>query len=184
MRDCCHGISSADLLYNRFSDDTSCCPATCSVSREPCRRAQIHGSFPSSQLFKNKHIPINQSGSQNQLRWRESQHGSSSSHKEIRCKCISGCLSIHPQYHPLSMCDSDEVLFGSSVKNEAISCRGRGSSAGQPRLVGTWRPSLLPVCSTLALTGQSILIRGRSRHTALVLDSFLFTKMTTSSFHK
>lgn len=62
MRDFCHGISSADLLYNGFSDDASCCPATCSVSREPCHSAQIHGSFTCSQRFENKHTPINQSG--------------------------------------------------------------------------------------------------------------------------
>lgn len=62
MRDFCHGISSADLLYNGFSDDASCCPATCSVSREPCHSAQIHGSFTCSRRFENKHTPINQSG--------------------------------------------------------------------------------------------------------------------------
>lgn len=57
MRDCCHGISSADLLYNRFGDDASCCPATCSVSREPCRYAQIHGSFTSTRHFKKQAHP-------------------------------------------------------------------------------------------------------------------------------
>ena len=61
MRDPCHGISSADLLYNRFSDNTSCCPATCFVSQGLCRCTQFHGSFTSAQHFKNKYIPINQS---------------------------------------------------------------------------------------------------------------------------
>lgn len=71
MRDFCHGISSADLLYNGFSDDASCCPATCSVSREPCHSAQIHGSFTCSRRFENKHTPINQSGTNGaQLRQR------------------------------------------------------------------------------------------------------------------
>lgn len=48
-----------------------------------------------------------------------------------------GFLSIQPRCHPVSgfaMCDSDEVawlgLFGSSVKNEAISCGGRGAVLG------------------------------------------------------
>lgn len=68
VRDCCHGISSADLLCNRFSDDASCCPATCSVSRESCRYAQIHGSFTSVQYFKSKHIAIIQSKT---LQWRD-----------------------------------------------------------------------------------------------------------------
>lgn len=137
MRDCCHGISSADLLYNRFSDDASCCPATCSVSRAPCRCVQIRGSFTSSQHFKNKHIPINQSkaprASSEAEKWLPAWlklH----THTRIRCKCSSTCLSIQPQHHPVSTCDSDEVpwpdFFASFVKNEAISCRKRVSVPG------------------------------------------------------
>lgn len=49
------------FAVNGFRDDASCCPTTCSVSRELCRSAQIHGSFTCSQHFKNKHVPINQS---------------------------------------------------------------------------------------------------------------------------
>lgn len=54
-------------------------------------------------------------------------------------------------------------FFGSSLKNEAISCRGRGAE----RLVGRelWACEGFPpcpACSTLALTGQSILIRAQS----------------------
>lgn len=58
MRDCCHGISNADLVYNRFSDD--CLLLSCHLFCQPRAAslcAQIHGSFTRSQHFKNKRSP-------------------------------------------------------------------------------------------------------------------------------
>lgn len=177
MKGCCHGISRADLLYNRFSDDASCCPATCFVSQEPCRCAHIHGSFTSSQHFKNKHITINQSKTPKTAH-AQSERGA--------CLHVSNCSETQQRHRERldaaqrfvrpalvvsscpwpSTCDSDEVpqldVFGSSVKNEAISFRRSGRALGRRRWWACEGLPLLPACTTAALTGRSILIEARS----------------------
>lgn len=193
MRDCCHGISSADLLYNRFSDDASCCPATCSVSREPCRYAQIHGSFTSAQHFKNKHIPIKQSktsrtGSkrEDRLLTRHKLLAHSQLDEISRGWDASIVLEVCPFWPQSSclhssMCDSDEVpqlgCFGSSVKNEAIRCTGR--ACGHVK-------AFLSSCMFYTGLNKTIHLNQSQVYAALVPDNFflLFTKMTSSSFHQ
>lgn len=180
MRDCCHGISSADLLYNRFSDDTSCCPATCSVSRELCFRARFHGSFPSSSKTSTSLLT-----SQALRTSSDGERASVAQAARTTRWDVNVFRDVCPSSLSIILCDSDERLLGSSVKNEAISCSGRGSSAGQLRLVGKWRPSLL---SRMFYTGLNRTIHLNQRpvqaHSTCTRQLFLFTKMTTSSFHE
>lgn len=202
MRDRCHGISSADLLYNRFRDNTSCCPATCSVSREPCHRTQIHGSFTSSQHFKNKHIPINQSKT-----FRISSNGGSRLHEACTLTQWDGIagwwggesredanvvLKLRPS--SLSIILSWRLTVMKCLSWASLACLWKMKPLVARRVEprrwggqGLWpREGLSRSSPLLFYTGlnRTIHLNQSAVHAALVPDDFLFTKMTSSSFHE
>lgn len=107
MRDCCHGISNADLVYNRFSDD--CLLLSCHLFCQPRAAslyARIHGSFTRSQHFKNKRSPPPFKDFQNRAPAERTAclYGTSCSHAQHNeTKGSSGCLSIPgPRCHPVA----------------------------------------------------------------------------------